>query len=292
MTEASNVILKDKNKSFLFGLKQILFNHPSTFIGIFMLTGIFLLAIIGPLFHSYTYFSTNLPIKNLSPSWSHWFGTDELGRDLFIRACYGARISLIVGICAALIDFIIGIIWGMTAALFGGKIDEIMMRFCDILSSIPYLLVVILLMVILGPGIITVLISLTFTGWINMARVVRAQSYGLKNKEYILAAIIMGASKKRIICKHLLPNSIGPVLATITVTIPMAIFTEAFLSFLGLGIQAPIASWGVMVNDGISALRFYPWRLFFPAFLIFITMLSFNLIGDGIRDSVDPRIIR
>lgn len=286
-------ILEEK-KTFFFLLFHRFFRtckrHPTMLICSFLLLIILLLATFGPYLHAYTYFDTNLPLKNLSPSVNHWFGTDELGRDLFTRTCFGAQISLTIGISAALIDLFIGILWGMTAGLLGGKVDEILMRFCDILASLPYLLVVILLMVVMGQGMITIIISLTFTGWINMARIVRSQVFHLKNKEYILAAYAMGASRRRLIFRHLLPNSLSPILATMTLTIPMAIYAESFLSFLGLGIQAPIASWGSMVNDSIAALRYYPWRLFFPALMIFITMLGFNLLGEGLRDTLDPRM--
>ena len=266
--------------------------NKGALIGSYLLFFLLFLAIIGPFLTRYTYYDNHLTLINIPPSLKFWFGTDELGRDLFTRTCWGTRISLIMGISAAIIDLIIGVIWGTIAALSEGIIDEIMMRFCDILSSLPYLLVVILLTVVLGPGMITLLIAITCIGWINMARIVRAQIYHLKNREYVTAAKVLGASSFRIIVSHLLPNSFGPIFATMTLTIPIAIFTEAFLSFLGLGIQAPIASLGVMVNDSISALRYYPWRLFFPASMIFFTMLSFNLLSDGMRDALDPGLKR
>ena len=250
------------------------------------------MAIIGPYLNSYTYFDTHLELKNLSPSTKFWFGTDELGRDIFTRIWYGARISLSIGIAAAIIDIIIGMIYGAIAALFGKYVDEIMMRVADIIATIPYLLAVILLIVFMSPGILTILIALTITGWINMARIVRAQILSLKKMPFIDAAKVMGASNFRIIFKHLLPNCMGSIITTMTISIPLAIFTEAFLSFLGLGIQAPISSWGVMVNDGLYALRYYPWRLFFPAFMICLTMLAFNLLADGIRDIFDPRMAK
>jgi oligopeptide transport system permease protein len=174
--------------------------------------------------------------------------------------------------------------------MFGGKVEEFMMRTADILYSIPYLLVVILLMVVIGPGISTMLIALTFTGWIGMARIMRGQILQLSQMDFIKAAKALGASKMRILLAHLIPNCMGSILVTVTLTIPSAIFAEAFLSFLGLGVQAPIASWGTMANEGLSALCYYPWRLFFPAGFICITMLSFNLVGDGLRDAFDPRI--
>jgi oligopeptide transport system permease protein len=242
-----------------------------------------LLAIIAPILSPYTYYEIDLSIKNQPPSFKHWFGTDDLGRDLFTRVWFGARISLFVGISAALIDLAIGMIWGAAAALAGGKIDECLMRVVDILSAIPSLLVVIALMVVLGPGLHTILIALSILGWITMARVVRGQILQLKEQNYVMAAHALGAGFWRILFRHLLPNAIGPIIVTLTFTVPSAIFTEAFLSYLGLGIQAPIASWGTMANEGLPALEYYPWRLFFPAGLISLTMLSLNLIGDGLN---------
>lgn len=247
-------------------------------------------AIIGPVLTPHTYYETNLALKNHPPSAQFWFGTDDLGRDMFARTACGARISLFVGVCAATIDVLLGIVWGGLAALAGGKVDNLMMRTADILNAIPYLLVVIMLMVVMGSGLIPILIALTITGWIGMARIVRGQLLQLKEQEYILAATALGASKTRILIKHLIPNAMGTIIVTMTFTIPIAIFTEAFLSFLGLGVQAPIASWGTMASDGLPAMRYYPWRLFFPAIFISVTMLAFNLVGDGLRDAVDPKL--
>lgn len=265
-----------KNKIALFGLVTLL--------------SIIFLAIIGPFLTPYSYFDIHLPEKNLPPSLKYWFGTDELGRDIFTRVWWGARISLTIGIAAALIDLLIGILWGTISAFIGGFIDEVMMRICDILHSLPYLLMVILLMVVLGPGMITIIIAIAIIGWINMARIIRGQMLQIKEMDFITAAKALGASHTRIIFRHLIPNTFGTIIVTLTLTIPSAIFTEAFLSFLGLGVQAPIASWGVMVSDSLGALRYYPHRLFFPALMITLTMLSFNLIGDGLRDAFDPKL--
>lgn len=247
-------------------------------------------ALLAPLISSHPYYETNLALKNESPSRSFWFGTDDLGRDMFTRTAWGARISLFVGISAAIIDLAIGVLWGGIAALAGGKVDNLLMRLADILYAIPYLLVVIMLMVVMGSGLVPILIALTITGWIGMSRIVRGQLYQLKEQEYIQAAIALGAGRRRILFKHLIPNAMGPIIVTMTLTIPVAIFTEAFLSFLGLGVQAPMASWGTMASDGLPAMRYYPWRLFFPAFFISITMLAFNLVGDGLRDALDPKL--
>lgn len=245
------------------------------------------LAIVVPLLSSYTYYEIDLSSKNMAPSWLHWFGTDDLGRDMFVRVWYGARISLFVGITAALIDLVLGIIWGGVAALCGGKIDEVMMRLADVLYALPSLLIVTALMVVLGPGLITILIALSLLGWITMARVVRGQLLTLKEQGYVYAARAMGAGFWRVLFKHLLPNAFGPIIVTLTLTVPTAIFTEAFLSYLGLGVQAPIASWGTMSSEGLPALEYYPWRLFFPAGLICLTMLAFNAVGDGLSDALN-----
>jgi oligopeptide transport system permease protein len=264
-------------------------SNRAAMMGLGLLIALVLLAIFCPLFSRHTYYETHLVLKNQPPSKEFWFGTDELGRDLFTRVFWGARISLFIGVAATLIDLLIGILFGAVAGLLGGRIDELLMRIADILYSIPYLLVVILLMILIGSGLTTILIALTMTGWIGMARMVRGQILQLKQLDFVRAAISLGASRWRLIWRHLIPNAMGPIIVTMTLTVPTAIFAEAFLSFLGLGLQAPMASWGTMSSDGLPALRFYPWRLFFPAGFISITMLSFNLLGDGLRDAFDPR---
>jgi len=264
--------------------------NKSAMFGLIALTILLFMAIIGPFISHYTYYETQLALKNESPSATFWFGTDELGRDLFTRCWWGARISLFVGITASLVDLVLGVFFGAIAGMLGGKTEEWMMRFADVLYAIPYLLVVILLMVVIGSGIMTIILALTITGWINMARIVRSQILQIKQQDYVRAAFALGASRRRVLLRHLIPNAMGPIIVTLTLTIPSAIFAEAFLSFLGLGVQAPIASWGTMANDGLPALRYYPWRLFFPAAFISLTMLSFNLLGDGLRDAFDPRL--
>ncbi|WP_110114583.1 ABC transporter permease [Bacillus sp. CGMCC 1.16541] len=258
--------------------------------GIVLLVLLVFMAIFGPMMTPYDYKTNDLMNANQPPSVDHWFGTDDLGRDMFTRTWEGARISLFIGISAALIDLFIGVLWGSIAGYRGGRTDEYMMRFADILWGVPYLLLVILLMVVLDQGLGTMILAMTITGWINMARIVRGQILQLKNQEYVLASQTLGASTSRILMKHLVPNAMGPILVTMTLTIPSAIFTESFLSYLGLGVPAPLASWGTMASDGLPALKYYPWRLFFPATFICLTIFAFNVIGDGLRDALDPRL--
>lgn len=251
---------------------------------------IIIAAIVGPLISDFNYYSNDLMNTNQPPSADHWFGTDDLGRDMWVRTWMGARISLIVGLAAAAIDLFIGVIYGGTMGFFGGRVDEIMNKFSEILYSIPYLLVTILLLVVLEPSLGTIILALTITGWINMSWIVRGEIMQLKNREFVLASRSMGAGSARLLFRHLLPNAIGPIIVTITLSVPSAIFAEAFLSFLGLGVQAPVASLGSMVNDARTGWMTYPWRMIFPAAAISITMLAFNIFGDGLRDALDPKL--
>jgi oligopeptide transport system permease protein len=258
--------------------------------GLTILTLISLMALFGPLFSPYSYSDQILANANQTPTAVHWFGTDNLGRDLFTRILYGARISLSIGIVASLINLSIGVIYGGISGYFGGRIDSIMMRIVDILYGIPLLLFVILLMVVLKPGLTNIFIALGLVYWLGMARIVRGQVLSLREQEYVLAARLIGASSWRIILRHLVPNAMGPIIVTLTLSIPEAIFTEAFLSFIGLGVSAPMASWGVLASESVAGLRSYPYQLLYPALAISITMLSFNFLGDGLRDALDPRM--
>ena len=278
------------SSSFSRRMFHALFSDRLARIGILILASFILLALVVPLLSPYTYFEVDLKGKNQPPSFSHWFGTDDLGRDLFTRVWFGARISLFVGITAASIDLVIGIFWGGIAALAGGKAGELMMRTADVLATIPTLLVIISLIVVIGPGLHTIIIALSLLGWISMARVVRNQFMKVKQQGYVLAAKALGASFWRILFKHLLPNSVGPILVSLMLTIPSAIFTEAFLSYLGLGVQAPVASWGVMASEGLPALQYYPWRLFFPAGFICATLFAFNCLGEGMNEAFNRTV--
>ncbi|WP_227765536.1 ABC transporter permease [Zhaonella formicivorans] len=249
-----------------------------------------IMALVGPYLNGFSYSDQALELKNLPPNSQYWFGSDSLGRDLFTRVWFGARMSLAVGFTIAFVVLIIGVIYGGISGLAGGWVDEIMMRIVEILSGIPFVLYVILIMVILNDNnFFTILFALSIIYWIPMARLVRGQILWLKEQEYVLAARTLGASPLRILLKHLIPNTMGPILVYMTMAIPEAIFTEAWLSFLGLGVSAPFASWGTLASDGVKGLRSYPWQLLFPAVFISLTILAFNLFGDGLRDALDPR---
>ncbi|WP_282937494.1 ABC transporter permease [Paenibacillus sp. RC67] len=267
-----------------------LLRNKLAMLGLIIIVMVALLAIFGPLLTDHNYSKQSLLDANQKPTAEHWFGTDELGRDVYARILYGARISLFIGLMAALIDLIIGMVYGGIAGYLGGRVDNVMMRFVDLLYGVPYLLIVILLMVVMGPGLLTIIVALSATGWTGMARIVRGQVLTLKTSEYVLAARTLGGSASYIIRKHLLPNAIGVIIVQVTFSVPSAIFAEAFLSFLGLGIQPPLASWGVMANDALpTILSGHWWRLFYPAFFISITMLAFNLVGDGLQDAMNPK---
>lgn len=259
-------------------------------LGLILIIIVFCMALFGPMLSQYTYDAQDFMVANEPPSWEHLFGTDMFGRDLFVRVLYGARISLAVGLVASFINLTIGVIYGGIAGFLGGRIDNFMMRLVDVIYSIPMIIYVILLMVIVGPGLKSIFITLGIAYWASMARIVRSEVMRLRNEEFVMAARVLGASNRRMLLRHLIPNAMGPILVTLTFSIPTAIFSEAFLSFVGLGVSAPMASWGVLSNDAIGTLAIYPWQLFFPAAAISITILAFNFLGDGLRDALDPRL--
>ncbi|MBO8170123.1 MAG: ABC transporter permease [Thermoanaerobacteraceae bacterium] len=264
--------------------------NRAALVGLVIISLLVVMAIIGPYLNEWSYSDQVLSEANQPPSSKYWFGTDALGRDLFTRVWHGARISLLIGFVTSITSITIGTIYGSISGFFGGKVDEIMMRIVEIFYGIPFLLYVILLMLVMEPGLKTIIIALGAVYWLSTARIVRGQVLKLKEEEFVLAARTLGASTSRIILRHLIPNTMGPIIVMMTLTIPEAIFSEAFLSFLGLGVSVPKASWGYLANDGIKAIRSYPWQLFFPAFFISLTMLAFNLLGDGLRDALDPRM--
>lgn len=254
-------------------------------------------AIIIPMIYPYGYADQHRQHINAAMFFSdgtcfHVFGTDGMGRDMFVRIWEGARISLGIAFVSVLVNGLIGVIYGGISGYFGGRIDDIMMRIVEIVNGIPYLLVVILLMTVMDRGMTTIIIALVAVGWVGMARLVRGQVIQLKEQEYVIAAKTMGVSTSRIIIKHLVPNLLSIIIVNLTLAIPSAIFNEAFLSFIGLGVRVPLASWGTLAQEGITNFRYYPSQLLIPAFFISITMLSFNLLGDKLRDAFDPRLRR
>jgi oligopeptide transport system permease protein len=267
-----------------------LLRNPIGMIGLVTVLLLTVVAVFGPMISHASYSDQNLSGTFLPSSAEHPFGTDKLGRDVFIRVLYGARISLGVGFAATVISLLIGVIYGATAGYNGGRVDNVMMRFVDIVSAVPELLYMILLTQIFQPGLTTILIVISATQWLNMARIVRGEVLTLKEREYVLAARTMGTRPFTIILRHLIPNAMGPILVTLTVGIPQAIFFESFLSFIGLGVSAPMASWGVMASESLSSLRSYPHLLFYPAAAIGITLLAFQFLGQGMRDALDPRV--
>lgn len=270
--------------------KRLLKNKLAV-LGMVFLVLLAFMAIFGPSLTPYDANKQDRPAQYQAPTSEHWFGTDSAGRDVFTRTWVGARVSLFVGIVAALIDVIVGIAYGAISGYKGGRTDNVMMRIIEILYGLPYLLVVILLLVAMGPSLSTIILALSITGWVGMARIVRGQVLQLNNYEFVLASQSFGAKSNRIIRKNLLPNTMGPIIVQMTLTVPSAIFAEAFLSFIGLGIQAPNASWGVMTNDALGAILSGDWwTLFFPAFFISFTMFAFNVLGDGLQDALDPRL--
>lgn len=270
---------------------------------------LFLLAIFGPFFLPYTYSDQILGDESLAPSWKHIMGTDSLGRDMFVRILYGARVSLSVGVFASLVNFTVGVIYGGIAGYKGGKVDSVMMRIIDVLYSVPLMLYVILLSVILRPrmaelfklpgfsifeaagaGLISMYIAIGISYWVTTARIIRGQILSLKEQEFVTAARALGAGGVRILFKHLIPNCIGPIVVTTMLLIPEAIFTESFLSFIGLGVDAPMASWGSLASEAVGGIRSYFYLLLFPSMAISITILVFNVFGDGLRSALDPRM--
>ncbi len=280
--------------------RRRLFRNRAAMASIIVLGVITLMALLAPLLSAYAYDEINYDIVSCAPSWwpwpapcsaggSHWFGTDAVGRDLFVRVLYGARVSLAVGLVATLVSLLIGVLYGATAGYLGGRIDGLMMRAVDILYSLPFIFFVIILMVLFDRNFILLFVAIGAVEWLTMARIVRGQTLSIKQKEFIEAARAGGVSSFSIIRRHIIPNVVGPVVVYVTLTVPGVILTESFLSFLGLGIQEPLTSWGVLISDGANEMETAPWMLIFPALFMAVTLFCFNFIGDGLRDALDPR---
>ena len=248
------------------------------------------MAIVQPMVSRYEYDEQDLFATNQGPSMEHLFGTDQLGRDIFTRCWSGARVSLLIGVVVAVLNGTVGILYGGIAGYFGGVADNLMMRLCELIGAIPSMLWMILLVLIMKPGVLPIIVAIGATGWIGMARLFRGQVLTLRETEFVMASRTMGAGSIWIIVKHLLPNAMSPIIISMANAIPGAIFSESFLSYIGLGLPLPLASWGTLASDGANLLLIFPYQLLFPALLICITMLCFNLMGDGLRDALDPRM--
>ncbi len=269
-------------------LRRLHKNKPAT-ISAFVLSLMVLGALMTPLIAPYDYEVQNLDLGASPPSAAHWLGTDIFGRDLLTQILYGGRISLAVGFVATAVALVIGVSWGAIAGYFGGRIDSIMMRFVDIVYALPFMIFIILLMVVFGRNIVLLFVAIGAVEWLTMARIMRTQVQNLKEQEFVEAAVSLGLSPSSIIFKHILPNAIGPIIVYTTLTIPSVMLLEAFLSFLGLGIQPPQTSWGLLISYGSETMEEYPWLLIFPGIALTITLFSLNFLGDGLRDALDVR---
>jgi len=263
--------------------------NRAAMLGGFILIMLIILAVLAPWIAPYSYSYQDLNLGASPPSADHLLGTDILGRDLLSRILYGARISLLVGFVATGVALIIGVSWGIVAGYIGGRVDSIMMRIVDILYGLPFIIFIILLMVIFGRNLWLLFGAIGAVEWLTMARIVRGQVIGLKNQEFVMAAKAMGVSNLSMFRKHLLPNILGPIAVYATLTIPQVMLLEGFLSFLGLGIQPPMSSWGTLIKDGVESMEEYSWLLIYPGITFTITLFALNFFGDGLRDALDPK---
>ena len=232
----------------------------------------------------------NTAVKNQGPSSEYWFGTDDMGRDLFTRVCVGGRVSIYIGPACTCVMFVVGSLVGALAGLKGGWVDDLIMRICELIGNLPYLIIVVILSMVMGRSMFSLVFAMSLTSWVGTTRMVRGQILQIKEMDYVQAAKALGANTKRIILKHLLPNTLGIIMVDVTMSVPGFIFSESFLSYIGLGIRPPETSWGALASAGQQQLMFYPYQLFFPCLLIVITILSFHLIGDGLSDALDPKL--
>ena len=290
-----------RGRSLWMDARRRLFRNKAAVVSMILLATVTLLAIFAPLLSQYSFDSQDWNVISCAPGWwpdttaicnaggTHWFGTDSVGRDLFVRVLYGARVSLAVGLTATLVSLLIGVLYGAIAGYVGGTLDEIMMRVVDVLYSLPFIFFVIILMVIFHRSIFLLFLAIGAVEWLTMSRIVRSQTLSIKQMEYIEAARAGGVGPLAIILRHVIPNLLGPVVVYVTLTIPNVILAESFLSFLGLGVQEPLTSWGVLIGEGANQMEIAPWMLIFPALFMGVTLFCFNFIGDGLRDALDPK---
>ncbi len=263
-------------------------NHMAV-AGLVVLAILITAALLAPVLTPYTYENQDLALGATTPSAAHWLGTDDLGRDSLTRLLYGGRVSLAVGICATLVSLLIGVTYGAISGYVGGRTDDILMRLVDILYALPFTVFVIILMVVFGRNFLLLFVAIGAVEWLTMARIVRGQVLAIKQQPFIKAAAVLGFSHTRIIARHIIPNVVGPVIVYTTLTIPRVMLLESFLSFLGLGIQPPMSSWGLLIRDGARMMETYHWLLIFPGVILSITLFALNFLGDGLRDALDPR---
>lgn len=257
--------------------------------GLWILIIMIVLSLLTPWIAPYSYEEQNLALGASPPSWQHWLGTDSLGRDQLTRILYGSRISLMVGFIATAVALTIGVLWGAIAGFIGGKLDAVMMRIVDVLYALPFTIFIVLLTVIFGSSMLLLFLAIGAVEWLTMARIVRSQVLTIRRQEFVDAAVSMGLSPWQIIRRHIIPNTLGPIIVYTTLTIPSVILLESFLSFLGLGIQPPASSWGSLISSGVETMEEYPWLLIFPGLALTLTLFSLNFLGDGLRDALDPR---
>ena len=278
-----------QSKSFARNVWESFSRNRLALVGLILLALLVCAAIFGPMLSPYPYDGMDAMSRNQSSSAAHWFGTDQMGRDVFTRVLYGARVSLLVGFASTALNLVIGVLYGSIAGYVGGRVDMVMMRIVDVIYAVPAMIYMILLMLIFGSNIYSVMLGICVNGWINMARIVRSQVMSLKEQEFSVAAFVIGASRKRILFRHLLLNSLGPIIVTVTLMIPQAIFTEAFLSFIGIGISAPMASLGTLAQDAKMLMNVYPMQMVWPVLVICIVIFSLNFIGEGLETALNPR---
>jgi len=269
--------------------KQRLKKNKLAIFGLVVLIFIGLACLLAPWITPYGYEEQNLGLGATAPSWQHWMGTDNLGRDLLTRVLYGGRVSITVGLIATGVALVVGVTWGAIAGYVGGRTDAVMMRIVDIIYALPFMIFIVLLMVIFGRSLLLLFLAIGLVEWLTMARIVRGQVQSLKQLEFVEAARSMGLSQWTIIRRHIIPNAIRPVIVYTTLTIPNVMLLEAFLSFLGLGIQAPQSSWGLLISAGVETMEEYPWLLIFPGLTLSLVLFSLNFLGDGLRDALDVR---
>ena len=278
-----------ESKSFARNVWESFSRNRLALVGLILLALLVCAAIFGPMLSPYPYDGMDAMSRNQASSAAHWFGTDQMGRDILTRVLYGARVSLLVGFASTALNLVIGVLYGSIAGYVGGRVDMVMMRIVDVIYAVPAMIYMILLMLIFGSNIYSVMLGICVNGWINMARIVRSQVMSLKEQEFSVAAFVIGASRKRILFRHLLLNSLGPIIVTVTLMIPQAIFTEAFLSFIGIGISAPMASLGTLAQDAKMLMNVYPMQMVWPVLVICIVIFSLNFIGEGLETALNPR---